>query len=402
MSFDNPTALRLGMTGELNGKHYRVLGRVVLSVTDDGETYFWNEFNLGTDGGEYATLVYEVTERGGEWRLFTMFEPEYPMTAAAAATKRVGDPLNLDGTDVVVTLLDHSHVRFIEGQGPDGVAVGEEAQYFNAEAGDIMQVVSWTGEEVEFYHGINLASQVVRTAFNLLGAASSVEYIVGKPPAWETAVEAAPSFFADTGVRIMLGVLVATLVFVGYSCVPRHQSVPLKKFAAGHAPLVVGAAALIEGKKYAVDSHAVVEIAEVGLIYQRHEYELTDAAGRPMLLVCGAESQAKDWTLFTPLASADSLSPTQAGTKKVGDTVNLDGLVVHIGQLFRSTVASVEGANASDGTGDRVFYGFSGKAAAQTLLARWNSRSIIFYRGQSIAAKNVTPAVAGELEEKKQ
>ncbi|MEI9864534.1 MAG: hypothetical protein WDN00_08275 [Limisphaerales bacterium] len=33
----------------------------------------------------------------------------------------------------------------IEGRAPDGVEVGDVANYFNAEAGDMMQVVSWTG-----------------------------------------------------------------------------------------------------------------------------------------------------------------------------------------------------------------------------------------------------------------
>src|SRR6266542_787165 len=110
MSLANPTQLRIGAIGNLEGVDYRVVGRVVMSVTEDGETYYWDEFNLGTGFGQNATLVYEETEPGGEWRLFTMFEPEYPITAEDAATKRVGDPLNLDGTDVHVTLVDKSRV----------------------------------------------------------------------------------------------------------------------------------------------------------------------------------------------------------------------------------------------------------------------------------------------------
>ena len=167
MSFENPTRLRIGMHGNFAGKDYRLIGRVVMGVTDDGETYYWNEFNLAASDGTSADLVYEETERGGEWRLFTLFDPEYPMTAADAATKRVGDHLNLTGTDVRVTLLDTSRVYHIEGQAPEGVEVGDVANYFNAEAGGIMQVVSWTGEEVEFYNGVNLARGVVNSAFNL-------------------------------------------------------------------------------------------------------------------------------------------------------------------------------------------------------------------------------------------
>ena len=81
MSFTNPTALRIGMTGDLSGRQFRVVGRVVMGLDDNGETCYWNEFNIVDDAGEHATLVFEDAGRGGEWKLFTMFEPEYPMTA---------------------------------------------------------------------------------------------------------------------------------------------------------------------------------------------------------------------------------------------------------------------------------------------------------------------------------
>lgn len=142
MSFDNPTRLRIGMHGNFAGKDYRVAGRVVMGETEGGETYYWNEFNLESTDGSYADLVFEETERGGEWRLFTLFEPEYPMTAADAATKRVGDHLNLTGENIRITLRSASRVYHIEGQAPEGVEVGDVANYFNAEAGNIMQVVS--------------------------------------------------------------------------------------------------------------------------------------------------------------------------------------------------------------------------------------------------------------------
>src|ERR1700749_2227948 len=167
MSFNNPTAVKVGMTGTFSDVTYRVLGRVVMGVVDDGTAYYWNEFNLKADSGESATLVYEVTERGGEWRWFTMFDPQFPITAADAATKRVGDPLNLDGTDVRVTLLDRSRVYYIEGQAPEGEEVGDHAEYFNAESGNTMIVVSWTGDEVECYHGVTISASVVAQAFNI-------------------------------------------------------------------------------------------------------------------------------------------------------------------------------------------------------------------------------------------
>ena len=104
--------------------------------------------------GESATLVYEETEHGREWRLFTLFEPGVSddRRGRRHQTRRRPD-LNLDGTDVRVTLVDQSRVYHIEGQAPEGVELGDVADYFNAEGGNNMVVVSWTGEEVECYRG---------------------------------------------------------------------------------------------------------------------------------------------------------------------------------------------------------------------------------------------------------
>ena len=86
MSLENPTRLRIGMHGDFAGKDFRLIGRVVMGVDVDGEIYYWNEFNLQTKDGESATLVYEETERGGEWRLFTRFEPDYAMPTKSSPT----------------------------------------------------------------------------------------------------------------------------------------------------------------------------------------------------------------------------------------------------------------------------------------------------------------------------
>jgi len=138
-----------------------------MGESESSETYYWNEFNLETSTGEEATLVFEQTDAGGQWRLFTLFDPEYPMTAADAATKRVGDRLNLTGEEVRVTFRGSSKVYYVEGRAPEGEDVGTVAEYFNAGSGAVMQVVSWTGDEIEFYNGVSLSRGVVNSAFNL-------------------------------------------------------------------------------------------------------------------------------------------------------------------------------------------------------------------------------------------
>src|SRR4051812_11266115 len=96
-----------------------------------------------------------------------MVEPDCPMTAADAATKRPGDHVNLDGTDIHVTYNGTSRIYYIEGKAAEGEDVGDVATYFNAEAGNAIQVVSWTGDDVEYYHGLNLSRKDVESAFHL-------------------------------------------------------------------------------------------------------------------------------------------------------------------------------------------------------------------------------------------
>lgn len=101
----NSYGLNVGMTGTLSGIHFRVIGRVMLSTEDEGETYTWQEFNLAEDGGRTATLVLEQGEIGPEWKLFMDFEPNQPLSAAEAAGKQVGDTVNLEGRPVKITYV---------------------------------------------------------------------------------------------------------------------------------------------------------------------------------------------------------------------------------------------------------------------------------------------------------
>jgi hypothetical protein len=389
MSYENPTRLRIGMHANFGGKNYRLIGRVVLGVTDDGETYYWNEFNLDAQDGTFATLVYEETERGGEWRLFTMFDPEYPMTTADAATKCVGDPLNLTGTDVRVTLLDTSRVYRIEGLPPEGLKVGDVANYFNAEAGDIMQVVSWTGDEVEFYNGVNLSSGVVNSAFNLPPEPS--RFGAGKI---FSSLSGSDSGGYDSGVKFAMkavGIIVLFFVFFGrgLSCSTNYEAAPVNHISAGTAPLVVGATGNLSEKNYRITTHVVVEVAEMGQIYERHEYELTDDYGMIVLLVCGDKPNTSDWLVFEPMNPMISPTAKQAAAKQLNDLLELDGFTGRVSEIFRSTIKQSDGEGITNLKNGNVFYGLGATSEHQTLLARWNSEGITYFRGRSLPSKKL-------------
>jgi hypothetical protein len=261
--FDNPTALTVGKSGKLCGLNYRVIGRVVLGVDVDGETYYWNEFNLVDDSGQNATLVFEEVEEGPEWKLFIMFDPVAPMTAAEAARKKVGDTVALNGKPIKVTLVGQSRVYHIEGKAPEGVEVGDIANYFNADTGVEMEVASWTGNEIEFFRGIDVSVDDVASGFNL-----PVEKLTGGGLALADAeVETKPSIVPKLVPMLIVGV-VALIAFTSYtsskksrlSAVPKKQQTPPVRIS----PTASGT---INGQFRSVTSHIVVEIARVGSRY---------------------------------------------------------------------------------------------------------------------------------------
>jgi hypothetical protein len=383
VSYSNPTPIRIGMTGNLAGTRYRVVGRVVLGEEEEGGTYYWNEFNLESDAGEAATLVYEQTERGGEWRLFHLFEPACPMTAADAATKREGDPLDLEGLHMFVRLVSQSLVYHIEGKAPEGVEVGDIAQYFNAVTGNNMIVVSWTGEEVEFYRGLDLSRTTVSAAFNV------------------RIVDLSRSFSAPGGgrnwaglvVALVITLILATFAFATFRNYKRGwRPAAVATIGAPPSPLAVGKTGKLGGTQFQLQSHLLVELAMVGRKFDRHEYLLSDDEGAKALLVRGSKPGAGDWWLFKPLQPETPLTPQQAAAVRWGQTVNIDGLVAQVSQLFQSTTRQVDSPEASDLDTGAVFFGFTGKAEYSQMLVRWNGNHINFFQGVPLQEKEVVAA----------
>ncbi|TAK95311.1 MAG: DUF4178 domain-containing protein [Verrucomicrobia bacterium] len=389
MSYANPTLLRLGMTGTLAGRQYRVAGRVVMGADVGGTTYYWNEFNIVSDGGESATLVYEETERGGEWKLFTLFEPESPMSPAEAATRRVGDSVTLDGMVMSVTLVDESRVYHIEGEAPEGVEVGDIAHYFNAQMANRMVVVSWTGDEVEYYRGATLPMGVVNKAF---GVAESYRSEFAQTSAFSGG---AGSRLWDEGQqssgRLLLVVLAVLLSIIGvgfFSPASFSRRPPkIQKTTAAPAQLKVGDTLNLDGKQFQVKTHSIVEVAEVGRWFERHEYQLADGDGVAAWLVENLSPTTKGFYFFTALEPTQPMSAAEAATLPVGKVVNVEGIVAPVKEIFRCATRQVEGdTNGAPKVGE-VSFGFSAEAGPILLLARWNNSEIKFLRGRAVSAE---------------
>ena len=384
MNLENPTQVQIGMTGQFLGKPYRVVGRALLGETEFNRVDHRTEYYLETPGEDLATLVYEETTLGSEWRWFTMFDPKNPLTAAEAATKGVGSTVNLDGADTRVTLVQESRVYHTEGQTPEGVKPGAQANYFNAEAGQRLEVVSWTGEEMEFYRGTNLAVSVVAAAFNLR-AAELVKF-----PVYASSSKA-PLVKVAIGVAAFAAVLIFVLSLASRSG-PPPAAATVARFNAPASPLNTGRSGVLEGTNYQLEGHAVVEIAEVGRVVTHHEYFLRDAAGNEALLIYGWSPGAKDWRLFLPAQPATPLTPGRAGNVRLGQTVKANGVTAPVDELFRSTVLQSEGWNEPGSAAGDVRYGFSARSGDAYVLARWNEDGIVFREGKKLPEQDVTEA----------
>jgi len=383
MSFANPTSLRVGAAGILGGRRFRVLGRIVMGMEEDGETYYWNEFNLVDDAGSSATLVFEETEDGPQWRLFTLFDPVHPMTARAAASKRVGDSVNLDGTPIQVTLVDQSRVYFIEGEAPEGVEVGDVANYFNAEDQTRMLVASWTGGEIEFYWGVDVTADTVTNAFGLPGTASTSSLTAFSG----TRAETSSSGLITKLIAMVIAAVIGLAVHSSWSS--RQRTEPLVKPKPPAAPLVCGATGALARRTYTVTGHSVVEVAKVSAVYDRHEYDLANDAGGQALLVCGLNGDFKQWHLFQPIAPIPGLLPFLAAAKRPGDGVNLDGNLMRIKEVFRAKFLSRDGELSPRVAPGSEQFGFLAEGNDELLMARWTNQAIEFHRGRALADKDV-------------
>lgn len=399
MSFQNPTPIQVGAWGTFNGARYRVAGRVVLGCDVDGERYYWNEFRLVGEGGDEATLVHEVGERGVEWRMFVLFEPEYPLSATEAASKRVGDHLNLEGTDARITLVDESRVYYIEGEAPEGVELGDGAHYFNARLGKDMIVVSWTGDEVEYYRGKDISSGLVATAFGLRAQdfnqrlqSSDSSGLFGSADFTSSSFGAGSDLVSKRVLQGILAVLLIAMVFVGATtCRPARRPAPAAKVSAPPAPLSYGNEGVVEEKRWRIRAQAVVEISMVGLRIEQHEYHLTDVDGNRALLVCGMKPGDKDWFWFTPLSPLEAPTPAQAAALRVGETINVDGWIGPITDLFQALNRQVSSDLPEVREGGLEF-GFVARSGSFLVLARWDANHISFYRGATVIPVEIKKA----------
>lgn len=394
MSYENPTPLRVGMTGSLEGWRGRIAGRVVMGIDYEGERYYWNEFNLVDGFGRSSTLVFEEGEDGPEWKFFKPFDPAHAMTAREAASKRVGDTVSLDGIARRVTLVDESRVYHIDGVAPEGVEVGDVAAYFNVDTGERMLVASWTGDEIEFFDGKDVTAQQVRRGFGLSAGSLPDE---GRASRSDSAGFSGGGYSEPRRMApiLVISALGAIAAITAYSCVrsnaPRpnisraaHTVQPVRA-ARPALELAKGASGTLRGRNYVIEDHIQVAVGRVGSRHPRNEYRLTTETGERALLVNGLNGGTQEWHLLNPVQPPAELTPFDAASVKAGAIVGDRGMMVTA--LFRSEARPV-GANAPI-----VYYGYLARNSREWLVARWTETQLEFLEGPALEAAEVISAL---------
>ena len=382
MSRKNPTPLEVGRTGTLDGQTWMVIARVVLSVEIEGEKYFWNEYQLGSTAGAEQTLVFEEEETGPSWKRFEAFTPRFPLSAAEAALRREGDTVAIDGANARVTLVSSSTVEYVEGDAPAGMGIGAVARYFNATTGDEMIVVSWTGDEVEFFRGRRISHRAVESGFNFPRTAEWRRWISGSASQWGKAA----------GYALWFSLIVLRCCdwgSVGGSSyrapdpparqtAPPRRAVPLTGF-------------VLAGRTYTSIASARLKIDEPRHPFGVREYLLRASDGAAALLVNGLTGDEYDWVLLRPIASP--LTGFEAAEFKKGQRVMIGGEACTIAELFMERVADKTGDAFDETWPDAPFYGFIARNGEAWFLARWNERRIDVYRGDLCPRSRVEAAL---------
>lgn len=395
MSYDNPTTLRLGAQGVFDGRQFTVRGRVVLGMELDGETYYWNEFNLVDDSGGAVTLVHEETENGYVWKLFRLFEPLRPLSVGEAAAKRAGDTVDFEGHPIHVSLVDQSRVYHIEGVAPEGVEVGDVADYFNADAGDRTLVASWTGEEIEFYEGRDLPAGRVEAAFNLpAGGSATADFTSGE--GFNHSSGSGLNMTLLAGGAVALVALVIGIVSFRPDKPSTYQLESPARPAAPARPavrLLENARGTLAGRTYAIAGHALVGIARQGGKFDRDEYDLVDDTGSHVLLVNGLGGNAREWHLFAPVEPPEGFTPYEAAALRQGKLATIAGRAMQVTQLFQSRVLATDGRPAAAVWPVRLQYGLLARVNDDWLISRWSETGIQLYDGKALAEQEVLAAL---------
>lgn len=158
------TPIRVGMTARIGGKEYHNVGRIRYAQSEDGETYYWEEWVLLNPDGDVRYLEYDE----GKWTLSAPFEPRQAPSEGILATISEGNSYPVDSLTVTVTDAGTCRVQAVEGEIPWPIQKGDQLRYVDMEGGGGFYSAELPGDgTAEWFRGQRLDSRAVYALFDL-------------------------------------------------------------------------------------------------------------------------------------------------------------------------------------------------------------------------------------------
>ncbi len=168
MTFTAPASpLKVGSTGLLNGKSYRLRGHEVVEFAQVGLRSERHEYQLSDAEGNQALLVYGWKPGAKDWVLLSRLQPLTPLTPQEAAAQRTGSTVKVDGYEVEITGLFRETVRLTESAESTDSVTGAVLYGFSGQTGSTVMLVKWRENDISFYAGKSVPPKEVAIAFGL-------------------------------------------------------------------------------------------------------------------------------------------------------------------------------------------------------------------------------------------
>jgi hypothetical protein len=227
--------------------------------------------------------------------------------------------------------------------------------------------VSWTGDEVEVFRGIDVPAQDVTRAFGIQAVPVAPVLRAG---------ETETTSFGGMTKFIVIGI-VAVIGFSMYQSW-RKPRMPagIRKSATLVAPLTTGRTGSVGGKLCTLTGQATVEVCRVGAKYDWMEYALDDGS----LLVGGMNVGANEWFVFESALPDGELTPQLAATLGAGKTIALGGKTFRVEDLFQYRTATASG------------FGLLARVGNDRAIVRWTENGVTAYVGRPIPETEVLAA----------
>lgn len=148
--------IELGMEGTFGRQKHQVIGWLRYKGWDDEDTWYWDEWLLASEKGEYRWLSYDSEDGFIFYRQLPIKEGFDPRNARL---------IPVPGGSAVVTERAPAKITALNGELTWRARVGEQLRYIDAQGDGKQYSVEYSQDEIELLEGISLSAERVWQAF---------------------------------------------------------------------------------------------------------------------------------------------------------------------------------------------------------------------------------------------